>query len=443
MSDILSVAFVLFESLCFLVCAGTFMERRRISPYALLDFVIALFLLTFLTNAVSANLENGIKKWLFIFGTYVGASFLCFRGSKSTHILTPVIFYLVAFALDYAISLIFTSILNTSINVMLGDAETLKLAATISKVLLATLTVIVKILIEKRRGKKAAEYIDARDWIVPVFLSVTSIVSLMSLIELCANLEDIPILVVVSAIGLLFSALLVFILLDAAAGRGKTKMDQALIQQRLEIKLDGLASLKNSFDAQRMLMHDYKNQITTIQQLLEKEKYGQLRPFVRSLSAKAYHSIYRIKTNNDIVDIILNQKDQEASSLGIIMNVHSGDLSRLTISTEHLLTILANVLDNAIEACATIQTKKVITVKLVVEEDVLVFSVINPVTSRVVISDNTIATTKKNKKIHGLGLMNVATSLAQCNGEYSIECKNGQFQFTALIQLDQNVTMNP
>lgn len=64
---------------------------------------------------------------------------------------------------------------------------------------------------------------------------------------------------------------------------------------------------------------------------------------------------------------------------------------------EDLVTLLTNPLDNAIEACAS--ADKTIQFKMVIEEDQLVLSVRNPVSSPVFIKDNTIVTSKRTPPI--------------------------------------------
>ncbi len=76
------------------------------------------------------------------------------------------------------------------------------------------------------------------------------------------------------------------------------------------------------------------------------------------------------------------------------------DLSKLTMAEEDLVTLLANLLDNAIEACEKLDAentalRKNIHFKMVLEEGQLILSVRNPVSTPVQIKNNMVVTTKR------------------------------------------------
>ena len=266
--------------------------------------------------------------------------------------------------------------------------------------------------------------------------SIISILAFVSIIELCSYSAEIPVVVFFGAIGLLFSTLLVFYFLESASRHEIDIREKAIVQKQLEIEIESIISLKNSYDSQRRIIHDFKNHMSTIFHILNEKHYEEALNYVKNLTGEIYYSLYRIKTNNDIIDVILNQKDQAAQQRGIILDIRSGDLSSLNLPSKELVIIISNILDNAIEACEKVSVKKVITGKLIIENDMFIFSVANPVHGHVEIIDNRIETTKENSVIHGLGLQNVALSLKRCNGDFEIDCDGHRFQFTALMKLN-------
>ena len=83
------------------------------------------------------------------------------------------------------------------------------------------------------------------------------------------------------------------------------------------------------------------------------------------------------------------------------------DLSGLTMGEEDLVTLLVNLLDNAVEACEKLEERRIIRFKMVLEDGELILSVSNPVAEPVIIDGKKIATTKKDGRNHGIGLLNV------------------------------------
>ena len=97
---------------------------------------------------------------------------------------------------------------------------------------------------------------------------------------------------------------------------------------------------------------------------------------------------------------------------------------------EDLVTLLANLLDNAIEACEKLDT---IQFKMVLEEGQLILSVRNPVNTPVQIKNNMIVTSKKDSLHHGIGLSNVDAVIKKYGGTSVLACDNGCFSFSALL----------
>lgn len=59
-----------------------------------------------------------------------------------------------------------------------------------------------------------------------------------------------------------------------------------------------------------------------------------------------------------IINAILNTKYQEAISKNIVFVFKVNDLSKIVIKDEDLVVILANLLNNAIEACENVRKRK-------------------------------------------------------------------------------------
>ncbi|MDE5825346.1 MAG: ATP-binding protein, partial [Lachnospiraceae bacterium] len=145
-----------------------------------------------------------------------------------------------------------------------------------------------------------------------------------------------------------------------------------------------------------------------------------------------------INTNHTVVNIILNQKYQAARDKNITMTFVINDLSGLTMPEEDLVTLLTNLLDNAIEACEKIDEKntaidKTIQFKMVVEESQLILSVRNPVNEPVQIKNNMVVTSKKDSIYHGIGLSNIDTVVKKYHGTSVLKCKDGWFSFAAIL----------
>lgn len=98
------------------------------------------------------------------------------------------------------------------------------------------------------------------------------------------------------------------------------------------------------------------------------------------------------------------------------------------------MILLSNLLDNAIHACLKVvkaQRKAVIHVKLVQEGEKLIFSVRNPVTEKVQITEGIVL--DSDGGIHGVGLMNVKAVVDQYGGDFAVSCDGEKFQAVVML----------
>ncbi|MDE7232335.1 MAG: GHKL domain-containing protein, partial [Lachnospiraceae bacterium] len=147
-----------------------------------------------------------------------------------------------------------------------------------------------------------------------------------------------------------------------------------LLHEQTQNQMHLYQSMKNRYEQQRRFSHDYKNQLNCIQGMIGSGQTKEALAYISELTGNFRYNEMCVNTQHAVVNVMLNQKYQEAYDKGIVMTMGSGDLSGLTISEEDIVTLLGNLLDNAIEACEKLAENKVIQFKMVLEEQQLVLS---------------------------------------------------------------------
>lgn len=433
MSTLLSISIVTYESICCKIFFDIIMNNKKITNYNFLNYIIYFIVFAMPGILISNTTSNYLLKALLIILLYIFIALTFYDSKLLTATCCSIILYITIVIMDYFSLLIVMSAFSKTWKLILTNYLLYYLTAMISKTLL-----FIGLIIYKRIAisSKPLEVISRKNWLILMLLSFTSIICFIALMQLCETLIKIPSIVILAAIGLLFSELLVYYFLENTAKYDKHVRENALVKKQLDLEMDSIISLKNSYDMQRKLMHDYKNQITTLCQMLDTKKYDLALSYAKNLSGEVYYCLYHIKTNHDIIDLILNQKDQAAQKKDIILDIRSEDLSSLNLPAENLVIIISNVLDNAIEACQKVKTKKIIKVKLSIENTIFIFSVINPVEEKIEIVNNRAKSTKIDSITHGLGLQIIAAALKQLDGDYNIDCDDNYFQFTAMVKLN-------
>lgn len=205
-----------------------------------------------------------------------------------------------------------------------------------------------------------------------------------------------------------------------------------LLSQQIALQTENFKVLQDSFTRQRRASHEFERHIQTLGALLDREELDAAKEYVGKLRGSSAADIRHVRTNHTIFDVILNQKYAQATEKGISMELRVNDLSGFEMPGELLVVLLSNLLDNAIEACAKVESRPRIEVHIHWEYG-LYLSVRNT-SNPVQIVDGNIQTDKANPMEHGYGLNAIRYALDQIGGEYAMEYKDGWFLFVAEIR---------
>ena len=184
---------------------------------------------------------------------------------------------------------------------------------------------------------------------------------------------------------------------------------------------------------QRKHLHDYKNQLRTIGDLITNGDVEAAGELTRELSEGLAVAASVVSTKNASFDAILNQKYMLAKSKGIGMSLMVGDLSEVRLSSAEIVCVMGNLLDNAIDECERVVAGgKNASVRVnISNENELLMIVRNPVVSKVPIEDNKVM--KESEKGHGIGLFNVEEVVGKYDGSFGVVCDDKVFTATVLI----------
>lgn len=205
--------------------------------------------------------------------------------------------------------------------------------------------------------------------------------------------------------------------------RSEKLRESALTDQKKESQLSHYRDMQSVYERQGRKMHDYKNQIRTVQTLLKKEDKQAAIALAERLTESISVEMAAVNTNHPVVDAVLNQKFHAAREQGVSMIFKVGDMGGLRLDEEETVILLSNLLDNAIHECVKVVwqgRKAVIHVKLVQENGKLIFSVRNPVAEKV-------------QTTEGIGLMNVKAVVDKYDGDFAVSCDEEKFQAVVIL----------
>lgn len=302
----------------------------------------------------------------------------------------------------------------------------------VSKILLFLIVV----LIRKKIGDKTSDALSNADLLRFMFFPIFTIFTIMALIITSGSIENQRQNNVFLAISLCLAGmnLLVFYMINDILKREIRVRESELFRLRAKNQTDMYRSVSENFVKQRKITHEYKNRILCIESLINAENYEGLKNYINNISGHLSAEPDYIKTNNVIVDAILNSKYKETLEKGIIFIFQLNDLSKISINDEDIVVILSNLLSNAIEACEKYSGKKVVKLKFIEEGDNIIISVKNTYNGKLEIRDGEIQTSKiYDNDEHGIGIKNIIDVIEKYQGSYTIQNDKEEFYFSIML----------
>ena len=113
------------------------------------------------------------------------------------------------------------------------------------------------------------------------------------------------------------------------------------------------------------------------------------------------------------------------------MEIHKNIDRPIKIDHLDLTVLIANILDNAIEATTQVSGNRCISFSLITDNENIIILTQNPTVNN--IETTHLMTTKKDKKHHGFGLMSVKSIAQKYDGNYVFECADGIFTSTIVL----------
>lgn len=399
--------------------------EKKIKPMKCWLIGAIIFSTGFFVNIVFSN-----TVWLNVaYFAIVNAVFglLCFNIKPLKIIFYSVILDIFCIALEFATIFIVSSIYNVETTAYLNQISLLILEGIISKILyFLTCIILLKFI---RNDKNNIKF--------PISLYIYPITALCALLifwNVCSQTKisnTNQVLLSVISIALFFSTVVLFI-----TYQHNIEKENELFQLKNEI--NKTETEKNYYDILEkqnqdlmIYVHDAKNHLSAIKILNTDSKIDEyINKMAESLAtySKVSHS------GNHILDVIINKytTECEIKNVKISFDIRLKNLEY--VEDYDLVTILGNLLDNALEAAEKSENRE-ITLSTDYRNTYDVLIITNSCDAAPKSSNEKLLTTKKDKKLHGLGLKSVMKTLKKYNGDFDWEYDSQNKIFTSTVMI--------
>lgn len=188
-------------------------------------------------------------------------------------------------------------------------------------------------------------------------------------------------------------------------------------------------------EVQEKTAHDLKNHLSILRRYIEEKQELAALDYIGAISAPLTVD-NEIWTGNEIVDFILNTKRKEMENKDIDVTIES-DIYKLNILDKDINSVLSNLLDNAIQAALQVDEKRWIRIIIKTVNEMLIIKVENNHNHKIVKRGREFITSKKDRKIHGLGIKIVRDIVKKYDGYMDVTYDDHNF----LVLLSMPINM--
>ena len=292
------------------------------------------------------------------------------------------------------------------------------------------------VVLEKTRAIKEKEFQIRSSlwlWLWLISVPVISIVIILLMLNSTGlgerNIE-------IEIAGILVINLAIFYLYGAVQDYYRQKIEKEEFFNRMEIYANQLDIMKNSYQKIKELRHDMRHHLGELKYLANTNEKKQLLAYIEDMELHMINTEEYVSSGNKEIDGTLNYLLQTAKKKLKEVDVSVSIPENLEIHNYLFNVILGNLLENAIAAAVKTE-RKYLKIHIKLKQNVIYIVVENSYNGEVKIKDNKIMTSKKDKKIHGIGLESVKRMVEEMNGMLDIQWKESVFTVNIIFYLEE------
>lgn len=207
------------------------------------------------------------------------------------------------------------------------------------------------------------------------------------------------------------------------------KSDMQIQEMKNEYLLENYQTLENHYRQISETKHEMRHHLLAIRTLLGSGEYGQLEAYLSDIEEHFSEVPDPIPCENRVIQAVLGHASRQARELGFAIEFEILPLPDLRIPDADLVSLLMNLLENALESCGRIgeSSGRWIQVKLKTHQPYLCLCIRNARCGELIISGNSYASTKNAAALHGHGIAVVKKIVDRHDGIISLEHTDDMF----------------
>lgn len=368
----------------------------------------------FLINAVS------LFAFQFLFGKFL------YKQKISISLWLALIFIALVTASEYASVSLLSVITKENLMFFTEDPYSYMVLIICSKsILFLSIKILMSIFSKTKFSKNSSILISL---LISIFINSSVFVLLGTNLQLSNSLK---LMLSVTGFVMLISIIVICIYQQQASNKEQELEELRIISQERESDNKYYELLEYQNNNLMIYAHDTKKHLSAIKNLTDNKEISE---YIQKLTDGLNEYSKLSSSGNHHLDVIINKyiAECEIKKINFTYDVRLSNLK--SIEMYDLVTILGNILDNAIEAAEKSLLKNIeFTTDYRNMYDVIVVK--NSCDTKPVSKGEVLKTTKDNKRFHGLGIKSVKNVLEKYEGDYNWEYDEESKEFITTVMV--------
>lgn len=266
-----------------------------------------------------------------------------------------------------------------------------------------------------------------QEWIMMSGISFISLFIGTTVVEIGLTSHDsLQLPYILCFCGIICIDVFVFMMLSQITKQNQKITEISLLELQVSHQKKTLEQMDIMQNKIRQCNHDHLNHILCLQKMLDEKNYNEVSDYLDSLIQKNPEvTTPNVQIPNHFLRAILTVKLEQCKLKNIAVSLKTDDTTPSCESAD-LCILLSNLLDNAIEASTKVSEPK-IEITLSKKKDYYTILVKNRIEYSVLKNNASLKTTKKDKRLHGIGIQSIREIVHRYHGMMEYYEKDGWF----------------
>jgi two-component system, LytTR family, sensor histidine kinase AgrC len=198
-----------------------------------------------------------------------------------------------------------------------------------------------------------------------------------------------------------------------------------------------LSIMNESLEKTKVMRHDMKNQMLTVQGLLEADDTEAALEHVRTMTGTWAAAAKSVDTGNIEVDSFINFKLSQAEQEHVTVTPLIRIPEQIGLRSFDMAAVIGNLFDNAFDALKKLpENDRNLSAEIKYSKGRIFIIFENPYTGTIAWKNGIPATRKRLGGMHGVGLAEVFTVAEKYNGQVNISTTDNLFKVTVMMYVD-------